>query len=344
MKVPQQIRELFTRWRQVLVIGAISMVVAAALYFVLPRKYTARTVLYIPQPQMDPRLQALSGQIPTGLLGLSTGAQDARMISTIMQSRTLRDSLRSRFGDIKDLKTRSNPEGAITVEATHRDAETAAKIANATPDLINLLATQVGLNTHQRKQEFLRSQLSDAQARLGSIESRLVQFQQGSNAPELDEQARQTVAAAADLQARIAEKEIEVVQLRRTLTSDHPRLRAAEAELAAWRGQLNRLSTGRTGSNIYVPLQASAGLKAEAYRLLREFKTHEQLVVALTASLTQAEMDVRNNLPVINVIDAARVPERPAGPGLAAILVLSFLLGVLGGAAWILLTRWQNEQ
>ena len=70
----------------------------------------------------------------------------------------------------------------------------------------------------------------------------------------------------ADLQRRIAEKEIEVAMLRRNATPQNPQLRAAEAELAAWRAQLNRLSARRGGGDLERHVGAQRG--AADHRLL----------------------------------------------------------------------------
>jgi LPS O-antigen subunit length determinant protein (WzzB/FepE family) len=319
----------------------VAAVLAGAAWALLPKRYTARVALYVPQAQIDPRLQGMMTQLPGALLGMGgLDAGDRKMVDAILHSRTLRDSLDVRFGRHRKVNLRTTPEGAIAVDVTHRDPAWAQQIAAAYPELVNEMVISLGLVTHQRRQEFLRRQVTEAHDELTAIEEQLVEFQTVSNAPELEEQARQTIDAAAQLQRRVVEKEIEVGQLRRLLTPDHPELRAAEAELAAWRQQLARLGAGTGGRDIFVPLDGSPQLRAGAYRLARELRAREQVYISLRAALEQAELDARRDLPVVSVIDAPVVPDRPSSPGLVAVLVLGTIAGLLVGTAWALLAHW----
>jgi tyrosine-protein kinase Etk/Wzc len=262
------------------------------------------------------------------------------MVDAILYSRSLRDSLDGRFGRGRRVQVRTTPEATIVVEVTHRDPALAEQVAAAYPDLINDMVIRLGILQHERRQEFLRRQVTEAHASLAGIEEQLVAFQTGSNAPELEEQARHTMDAAAQLQRRVVEKEIEVGQLRRMLTPDHPQLRAAESELAAWRQQLARLSSGTGGMDIFLPLQGSAELRSSAYRLAREMRAREQVYISLRGALEQAELEARKDLPVVSVIDAPLLPRTPSSPGLAPVLVVGALLGLCLGAAWVLAAHW----
>src|SRR5690606_241371 len=86
-----------------------------------------------------------------------------------------------------------------------------------------------------------------------------------------------------------------------------------------------------TDGDILIPLKASPELRIEATRLLRDYKKDEQIYIALTAALADAQIDAQNSLPVVGVLDAAGVPTIPAPDYAGLILGIALLLGLLLG-------------
>jgi uncharacterized protein involved in exopolysaccharide biosynthesis len=182
------------------------------------------------------------------------------------------------------------------------------------------------------KRDFLERQLAEAQEDLVASEEALLSYQQQTDAPEIQEQSRQTVEAAAELQRIIYQKEIEVLQLRRVATPNNPELRAAVAELDAMRRQMRRLTGGSSSAgDVFVPLGSSPELKVGSLRLLREFTKNEQIYLSLTAALAETQLDVQNNMPVVALLDRATVPDRPSGIPRVITLGLITWLGLLAG-------------
>lgn len=333
--------EVLLRYRkQILVTAAAMMLGALAFALLRPRTYTARVMLFISSSQSDMR-SAFGGQLPPGLPSFALGVSNpnTKLVGVVLNSQSLADSVQRRAGRAQERRIRNEQDGSITIEILHRDPERAARIANAYPDLINALVLKVGLDNAVRKQDFLESQLVSARERLELSEQQMVQFQRGRDAPEPEEQGRRTIEAAAQLQQRIAEKEIEVSQLRRALTPDNPELRSAEAELTAWRAQLRRLTSGG-GGQVFLPLSESAELKATATRILREYGKNEQIYLTLTANLAQTQIDAKNSLPVVSVIDPASPPTRPTGAGVVVTVLAAAVLGVILGVFGALLREY----
>ncbi|MBW3655242.1 MAG: hypothetical protein KY444_03995, partial [Gemmatimonadetes bacterium] len=226
------------------------------------------------------------------------------------------------------------------------DPVLAARVANEFPSLINQISAQMGAEAALHKEAFLEGQLRRAQARLERSEEALVAYQRGRNAPDIQEQARQTVDAAAELQTQIAAQERRVNQLARTSTPSNPALRAAQSDLATMRSQLGQLTAGGRG-HLYVPFRESANLKAEITRLTREFAKDEKMYLSLTAALAEAQIEVNNNLPVVSVLDRAEVPRAPSGFGLKLVVavagILGMLLGLIGAFVMERLARARQE-
>jgi len=322
---------LLRGWKRVLAVALVALVVAGAASFLIPRKFTARTMLYLSQPASESRGQ-LAAQFQ-GLFGPPPGSANARLVQTILTSRTLADSIARRFGPVANTETMSNPDGSIRVDVTHRDPEMAARVANAYAGLLNSIVLATGAQTTRQKEAFLRRQLDSARADLERSEEALVRFARGRNAHQSEEQGSRALEAAVQMEARVRDKQVEVSQLRRVVTPSNPRLRAAEAELASLRGELRRITSG--GSQVLVPLRESPELRVSSARLMREFTADEQISVALTAALAQTRIDANNALPVVSVIDPAKVPQAPTGLSRPIIVVLAGALGFMAGVMWV---------
>jgi tyrosine-protein kinase Etk/Wzc len=347
---------ILKQWRTVLGIVLVVMLLAAIIKLVLPETYTARTVLIPPQAQSDGRAQLIASQL-VGLSGLVGGANSShRLLGAVLKSRSMADSLVDQLGVAgegnaeieaeirkilaRDTELESSSDGSVVIKVSAEDPERAARIANLLPQLANRMVAQIGAQAALRKQQFLENQLVSARRKLEESEQQLIEFQEARDAPELQDQARRTIDAAADLQQQIIQQEIEVARLRRTVTPDNPQLQAAVAELGARREQLRRLTSGdRDRSQLFLSLGESPELKVASTRLLREYTKNEQIYVSLTAALAQAQIDGNNNLPIVTVLDPAIVPTSPSGVGLGIILSVAALLGLVVG----LLTAFVRE-
>jgi tyrosine-protein kinase Etk/Wzc len=326
---------LLREWKLVLGTALVCMLAAAAAATLLPRSYTAVTVMVETDQGGETGLQALAaraaGDIP--MLSIGRGNPNARLVGAVLSSRALRDSVESRIErPPRRVKTVHDPrQGSIRIEVPHRDPVRAARIANAYPVAINAIVAGIGTQSVSTKQELLQQRLAAARVPLQAAEERLADFRRRSNAPELRQQAIEAVSAAAELQRMIASKEVELSQIRRVATPENPQLRAAVDELAALRAQLRQLVSG-TGGEVFPSLRESPDLQTDATRLMREFTEAQQVYTALQIAIAESQIST-TDLPVLSVLDVATVPEKPSGPGTAVILALAAILGAMLGAA-----------
>jgi uncharacterized protein involved in exopolysaccharide biosynthesis len=342
---------ILRHWKWVVATWLLVVAAAAAFALTRPKSYTAQTVVLPATESRGGAMALLAEGLPPGLTGMAGagGSSNQKMVGAIVASRSLADSLVARLAprqgaaraaaeqEIRQVlaqqtRVKTATDGSVTIRVSDREPERAARIANEVPELVNVILTRVGAETSLRRREMLEGQIAGARERLERSEQNLMRFQQGQDAPELVEQGRATVQAAAQLQQEIMQREVQVGQMRRAMTADHPRLRAAEAELAALRGQLQRLTSGSARSgDLFLPLRESPELKLSAGRLAREFKKDEQIYLSLAAQLASAQMDADSRLPVVSTLDVAVVPAAPSGPRLPLTLVIASFLGLLLG-------------
>jgi tyrosine-protein kinase Etk/Wzc len=337
-------------WKLVAGAALLAGLAAAALALATPRSWTSGVVVVPSSSQGDSRAQLIAAQLKLpmvgGLAGLGGAGQNQALVEAILRSNTLRDSVigrvmprasRAEWRRLRKLlkrntAVRSNPsDRSVSVQVTMNDPRLAARFAAQYPSVINEIATRLSVQTAMGKRDALERQLVDARNRLTRSEDRLRTYEQATNTPAVEDQARRSVDAAADLQRTIIEQELVVSQLRRTATPDNPRLRAAEAQLSALRGQLERMNAGRGGGDLLLGARELPDLKLNYLRLYREFTKDEQIYVALTASLASAQLDTNDDVAVVSVLDDAAVPDEPSGPHRKLMVIVGLLFGALAG-------------
>ena len=339
-------------WKLIALLALLAGAAAAALALATPRSWTSQVVVVTSSSGGDSRAQLIAAQLrlPSGLGGalggLGGAGQNQALIEAILRSNTLRDSVIRRVAPRagqaefrrlrkllkKNTAVRSNPsDRSVTVEVTMTDPRVAARYASQYPDLINEIATRLSVQTAMSKRNALERQLADARNRLVRSEERLRSYEQATNTPAVEEQARSSVNAAAELQRAIIEQELVVAQIGRSATPDNPRLRAAQAQLGALRGQLARMNAGGGRDDMFLGAREIPGLKLNYLRLYREFAKDEQIYVALTASLASAQLDTSDDLAVVSVLDDAAVPDKPSGPHRKLMVIGGLLFGALAG-------------
>ena len=340
---------LVRRWRLVAGTVAAVVLVTLALLLLLPARYRARAVIVPAQEKRGSPSAQLLAQLPMGMPipGMGTMNPEQQLIEAILESSTVAELVVDRVlaedpelerPAVRRIVDRAKlkgelMDGAIGIEVTTRDPALAERIANAFPESINRIATDLGTQLAQQKQQFLESQLAAAGQQLTAAEEQLMTFQQQRDLPGGEAQAEQTLELAGGLQRSIIAKELEVARLRQTSTPDNPQLTNAQAELANLRQQLRRLASGSgTRDQLLVPIRESPELRVEATRLLRDVRKSEQIYISLTASLADAQIEAHNSLPVVAVLDPGQAERAPRYGSI--VLTVAALLGLLLGVTF----------
>jgi len=325
------------------VVAVLSVVLALA----IPRTWTSRVVL-VPSSGGggDSRMQMLASQL--GMAGLAAGrggGNSSQSLAAIVKSKALLDSVSQHARATRQVNLSKKAldrllkngtsvgtdpvSRAMAIEVTAKDPVMAQRLASAFPAAVNAIATEIALEAAAHKRATLEQQLELARANLSRSQQALLAFQERTGTPQIQEQARQSVAAAAELQRAVTQQEVRVSQLRRVATPDNPELRSAMAQLETLRGQLRRLASD--GSEVFLSGRALPGVQLELAQRMRNYQKDEQVYSMLTADLMDAQLDLRDNLAVVSVLDAPAVPEIPSGPHRTLIVIVGTMLGGLLG-------------
>jgi uncharacterized protein involved in exopolysaccharide biosynthesis len=339
MELVQPLRE---RWRLL----AAGTVLAAAAGFgvasVLPKWYTARTVMLPPQQQQSAAAAAVSqlGAL-AGLAGnLGSIKSPADQYVALIQSVTVSDKIVDQFKlmDVYEAEFRvdarkklagsvrisaGKKDGLLTIEVDDREPQRAADMANAYVEALRTVTTQLAVTEAQQRRAFFEEQMKTAKDRLTRAQMALDQVGVGEGV--LKAEPRSAAEGYARLKAETTAAEVRLQTLRRSLTETAPEVRQQEALFSALREQLLKAEAQDSGSNS----------SSDYISRYRSFKYEEALFEIFAKQYELARVDESREGALIQVVDKASTPERKAGPKRVQITAAAGMLAFLLLSGWM---------
>lgn len=331
---------------RLLVFGLPSAVAAAALAvsFLMPLKFTANAQMLLPQQQQS-GAAALLGSLG-GLAGAAAGAalkNPADQWIGFLKSRTVQDAMIERFHLRERYEAEylfqarntlggssvftSGKDGMIDIAVTDREPKMAADMANAYIEELQKLSKTLAVSEAAQRRVFFEGQLKDAKDNLIKAETAL--RSSGINESALKTTPEAAVTALAQLRAQVTAAEVKVSVMRGQVTQTNPEFQVALSELSSLRDQLARVE--RNDSS------ASQKSGAEYISRYRDFKYYETLFELMARQYELAKSDEAKDGALIQVVDAALIPEWKSGPKRGLITVLTFMMTLTFTVIYVLL-------
>ncbi len=269
--------------------------VLAVVYALLqPNIYTAKTVMMPPQ-QPSSSASALLGQLG-GLAGVAGGALGVKNPGDLF---------------IGMLKSHVVAD-ALIQRFKLMELYEAKTMTSARTELESATVLAAG------KDGFITVEYSDKDPKLAaSIANAYVE--------ELDSLVRAQAAKEALGRKQFYEKQLGDVRAN---------LGRAELEMKVFQEQ-NRVF--QLGGGAGISLGASGGIpkaELEYVRIARDVKYNEMLLAAMAQQVTSATIDAAKNLPTVQVLDKASIPEKKSKPKRALIVMLATFLAFFVGIIW----------
>ncbi|HEV2299810.1 MAG TPA: Wzz/FepE/Etk N-terminal domain-containing protein [Candidatus Acidoferrales bacterium] len=341
------------------------LVVATALAFLLPTRYTASAGL------MPPNNNGTGSNLMTAMLasrvggGLASLAQGALGIQTtgalfieILKSDTVRDDVIQKFDLQKVYGTRymadartelldhtgiseDEKSGVITINVVDHDPKRAAAMAQEYVNELNWVVNNLSTSSAHRERDFLDSRLTQVKADLESAEQQFSQFASKKGAIDIPEQGKAMVTAAATLQGQLIAAESELQGFRQIYTDNNARVRSLQARVNELRGSLEKIAGTNASEKssiqqLYPSLRELPLLGVGYADLLRHMKVEEAVFETLTQEDELAKVEEAKEIPSVRVLDPPEVPQKKSFPPRMTLIALGTFLGFVLGATWIL--------
>ena len=338
--------------RKVIILAVVLGVAALAglASFVTPDVYTATTTI-VPPVRNESAARSLAGQVePFGsLLPASfSSTNPADPCIAMLTSRTIQDAIVKQF-DLrhayavtsdeaarKKLRDRTemlaDKEGQVTVSVTDRDAGRAAMIANAFVEQLRSMYQNLSQAAATQRRRFYENQLIAERKALSDAELSLREAQEKTGLVQLDPQTQSIVETVANARAEMGIAEARLEAMRIYATPENPDLQRTEAEVTGLRTRLANLerSTEKLGEgNLEIPAWRLPQVELEYVRAARDLKNHEAIYEFLNKQTEAARLDEAQPGALVEVLDAAKVPDTRSGPHRLLVVLVSVMSAFL---------------
>ena len=352
------IRVVLDRKRTILRTTAVIFCVAVVVSMILPKSYQA--VARVLPPQQE---QGLLGAMISQSVGISSAAKDifgtgtpADLYAGMLTSETIKDALIDRFNLMTVYRQKyridtykrlekfitvevGKKDGIITVKTEAKDPQLAATLANAAVEELGKLSVKLAVSGAEKNQAYLEERLAKSKVDLANAEDAMKEFLSRNKAIDVSEQARGTIHSVAQLKAQLALQEVLLNSARSRFTDSSQEVKSLKVMVAGLQSQIAQLEGNLDGGSI--PAVGTIPALGQVYlRLLRNLKMQEVFVELLTKQYEQASFTAAKNIPGIQVIQYARVPDKKAKPKRTLIVLAATFAGLLYSIGMVFVSEY----
>lgn len=325
---------IVTKWKRFLIGSTliIALVSYGAIYLFIPQQFDA-TSLVIPQEQdqmggISSLLKSFSS-LPVGIPGLkkSTGTD---IYKTIIYSRTSIEKLIKKFGLFAEYgydtmeetieEARSNifadetEENAYEVTVRASSPSKAANMSNYLVDELNKAMIALNVRKSKENKEFLATRYSEIKDNLRKSEDELTAFQKKTGILMADDQTKASITAYTKLEADLAAKQIELGIVKKLYGDDSPQARNSQISVDEYNKKISQIKSGTDNKNLVLGLSNLPENGMTYFRLFREVKINQAMLEFIIPLYEQARFEEQKDIPMIQIIDHAKAPEKKSYP------------------------------
>ncbi|HQJ74763.1 MAG TPA: Wzz/FepE/Etk N-terminal domain-containing protein [Bacteroidota bacterium] len=218
-------------------------------------------------------------------------------------------------------------EGNLEIGFYDEDPQRAADIANYLVDLLNERSYELSVTEARSNRKFLEGRVNENMDSLKVAENQLKDYQEKHGIFTIPEQTGALLEASSKIYAEKIAKEIEIDYLSKMFSNNNEILNSARMQLDAINKKVNDLPS----------------LGIEYLRIYRNILIRTKILEFLRPMLEQAIYQEKKDVPVIVVVDKAKVPEYKAKPK-RIIVIGSSVFGWLIITIIIVLSieKWRN--
>jgi uncharacterized protein involved in exopolysaccharide biosynthesis len=338
----QYFQYLLRRWRFIVSVCAIAVVLALVVSVVLPKSYTATASLLIEPPAgNDPRTSiAVSPVYLESLRSYEVLASSDTLLTRALDKFHLRDPQSPE--PLETIKRRilkvSKPRETkiLQISVTLADPRQAQAVAQFLAEETVSLSRGANRDSDQDLLGEAQKQVDDTAAKLEAAQTAFGDL----NIREPIEPMRASLQALTDLQARVRQDLSETRAQAAELASSSVDPRAAGAKARADSLEKQDAELTRQIKEKAVQLSRRSARDDEARQKLRTAQTNYD-----SANLRLRE--VRGNSGLrgerLRVVEPSVIPERPSSPNLLLNLALALGVGLVGAVVYLTLTLRPNE-
>jgi len=223
-----------------------------------------------------------------------------------------------------NISEKGRQSGVISITLQGTDPEQITKVLQAVGN--NYVRQNVERKAAEADKSlvFLNGFLPTLKKQLESSETAFNQFRNQKGTFDLSTEGQLALTSSVGLQTQLLELQQKRRELSSQFTASHPSVQVIDAQIAT----LNKEIAGISNRVKVLP-----NIEQELLRLTRDVKVNSELYLNLLNSAQQLRLVREGKVGNVRVVDQAVTQQNPVAPKRSQIVLLSALLGLLGGVA-----------
>jgi capsule polysaccharide export protein KpsE/RkpR len=238
--------------------------------------------------------------------------------------------------------TEDRKSGVITLEVEDHNPHRAHDIAQAYVEELNRVLALVSTSSARRERIFIEQRLVTVKSDLEDAEKQFSAFASKNTTLDIREQTKAMVESAAILQGQLIAAESELQSLEQIYTDSNVRVRALRARIGELKQQLlnmqgsdaSLMSDTTQSDELYPSIRKLPLLGVQWADLYRRMKIQETVYELLNQQYEMARIQEAKEIPTVNAVDLANVPEKKSFPPRAIIILGLTLVSLVGASLW----------
>jgi uncharacterized protein involved in exopolysaccharide biosynthesis len=338
LEVRSYLRHLGSRWKTLLAVPAVAVVVALLVSLALPRKYDATVTLLVQPGASDARFPPAMNQIYLEYLrSYEQVVQGSDLLSKVIREFHLDltvDSFRNQVLDVHMPRFSK----MLTVRVRWSDPQKAHDIAlflakEAVTTIDALRDADAERTARQSQQEVQR-----AQARFEEASAQLLAFKLKTREEELSRSVQVEMDTKSEYEKQLANSQIQLSVLETRFPSEQAK--EVAASLTAERARQTALRKGLAGLEAQLSRHQAELLKARAgtASLERAYQSAEETLNQATTRANDTRAATVSRSEQLQIADPGVVPQRPSSPHYLFNALLALARGLF---AAVIYESWQ---
>lgn len=182
-----------------------------------------------------------------------------------------------------------------------------------------------------KTRDFIGKEIVAYSLLLDSIQNSLEIFRQENNVLELEEQTKAIVLQANTIAVELAKAEVELNLGKKLYSDNSQNLNILRDNYNTLLNQYNKIQSGGITQNdeFSIPLKDFPTLLRDYSNLIRDQKLYEQILIYLRTNYYQESIQEKRDVPQIDVLDWANIPNERSAPSYKQLLFVFILLDLV---------------
>jgi len=221
--------------------------------------------------------------------------------------------------------------GLVRIQVTDRDPHQAALIANVMVACADRINRSIANTKARHAREFIEKRLTETRQSLKEASRELEAFQRTHKTVSLDNELRVLIQNAASLKAQLTANEIELSVLKKSMSSQNPRVAVLEDRVVETRRRLLEMESGQDTGLTFLStgLGDAPQLVLDLAERTRQVRIEETLLELLSSQYESAKIQEAKDTPTISVLDYAEPDYQRTQPRRVRLVAASYAVSLM---------------